>query len=215
MIAAKDFRKALQSGLPDKPQRSKLIAFWGLQKDGIFVLANAVFDTATGLLLRIDQTEWAIWASTFTADKVHAIPEYAFPRMVMMPLHCKYTVGFKLINEICPQMFVNNYWPALAVLAGQIIGMYYPYLQSGQVGGGSGSPLFYITGDHGTGKSSAAICCRFAISYVYDKPLSFSRRVISPIRGAWNARNQGTIRPISRDDRAAAVADGGRGGGAP
>jgi hypothetical protein len=143
-------------GLPDKPLRAKLIASWGLQKDGIFIMANAAFDTATGLLLRLEQTEWAVWAKTFTKDTVHAIPEEAFPRMVMMPLHCKYAVGFKLINEICPQMFLNNYWPALAVLAGQILGMYYPFLQKGEAGGGAGSPLFYITGDHGTGKSSAA-----------------------------------------------------------
>ena len=142
--------------IPEKPQRSKLIASWGLQNDGFFILANAAFDTATGHLMRIEQTEWAIWAKTFTTDKVNAIPEEAFPRMVMMPLHCKYIVGYKLINEICPQMFLNNYWPALAVLAGQILGMYYPYLQKGEFGGGGGSPLFYITGDHGTGKSSAA-----------------------------------------------------------
>ena len=63
-------------------------------------------------------------------------------------------VTVELINEICPQMFLNNYWPALAVLAGQILGMYYPFLQKGEAGGGAGSPLFYITGDHGTGKSS-------------------------------------------------------------
>lgn len=116
-------------GLPDKPNKSKLVTSWGLQKDGLFIMANAAFDTAIGLLLRIEQTEWAVWAKTFTADPVHAIPEEAFPRMVFMPLHCKYAVGFKLINEICPQMFLNNYWPALAVLAGQILGMYYPFLQ--------------------------------------------------------------------------------------
>ena len=40
-------------GLPDKPLRAKLIASWGLQKDGIFIMANAAFDTATGLLLRL------------------------------------------------------------------------------------------------------------------------------------------------------------------
>ena len=142
--------------IDDKPQRSKLITFWGLQKDGIFVLANAAFDTATGLLLRIEQTEWAVWAKTFTTDKVLAIAEEAFPRMVMMPLHCKYMVGYRLINEICPHMFLNNYWPALAVLAGQIVGMYYPFLQKGEGGGGAGSPLIFIQGDHGNGKSSAA-----------------------------------------------------------
>ena len=143
-------------GLPDKPIKAKLVTSWGLQKDGIFIMANAAFNTATGLLLRLEETEWAIWAKTFTMDVVLAIPEEAFPRMVFMPLHCKYAVGFKLINEICPQMFLNNYWPALAVLAGQILGMYYPFLQKGEAGGGAGSPLFYITGDHGTGKSSAA-----------------------------------------------------------
>jgi hypothetical protein len=142
--------------IEDKPQRSKLIAFWGLQKDGIFVLANTAFDTATGLLLRIEQTEWAVWAKTFTTDKVLAIAEEAFPRMVLMPLHCKYIVGYRLINEICPRMFLNNYWPALAVLAGQVVGMYYPFLQKGEAGGGAGSPLIYIQGDHGNGKSSAA-----------------------------------------------------------
>jgi len=66
-----------------------------------------------------------------------------------MPLHCKYAVGFKLVNEICPRMFLNNYWPALAVLAGQILGMYCPFLQKGKAG-------IYINSDHGTGKSSAA-----------------------------------------------------------
>ena len=111
--------------------------------------ANAAFDTAIGLLLRLEQTEWAVWAKTFTMDPVHAIPEEAFPRMVFMPLHCKYAVGFKLVNVICPRMFLNNYWPALAVLAGQILGMYYPFLQKGEAG-------IYINSDHGTGKSSAA-----------------------------------------------------------
>ena len=31
----------------------------------------------------------------------------------------------------------------------------YPYLQTGQVGGGSGSPLFYVTGDYGTGNAAS------------------------------------------------------------
>ena len=31
----------------------------------------------------------------------------------------------------------------------------YPYLQTGQVGDGSGSPLFYVTGDYGTGNAAS------------------------------------------------------------
>ena len=139
--------------IPNKPPKSKLITYWGLQSDGVVVLANSAFDAVTGKTV---ESDWSVWERTFTEDKVNAYTLDDFPRIVMMPLHVKYTVGYKLLNEICPLMFLNNYWPALAVLAWQVVAMYYPYMQKGEFGGGAGNPVLYITGSHGTGKSSAA-----------------------------------------------------------
>ena len=142
--------------IPHKPPKSKLVTYWGLQTDNMVVLGNGAFDATTGDTMRVNETEWAVWDKIFTDDKVHAYKLEDFPRIVRMPLHCKYTVGYKLINEICPQMFLNNYWPAMTVLAWQIVAMYYPYMQKGEFGGGAGNPVLYITGNHGTGKSSAS-----------------------------------------------------------
>jgi hypothetical protein len=139
--------------IPDKPPSSKLITHWGLQSDDVFVLGNCAFAASTGLPV---ETVWSVWDRTFTEDKVTAMRPEDFPRIVPMPLHVKYTVGYKLVNEICEQVFLNNYWPAMTVLAWQVVALYYPYMQKGEFGGGAGSPVLYIQGSHGTGKSSAA-----------------------------------------------------------
>ena len=142
--------------IPNKPAKSKLITYWGVQTDGVVILGNRAFDTSSGELMSIDETTWAVWDKTFIDDKVNAYKLEDFPRIVPMPLHCKYTVGYKLFNEISSEMFLNNYWPAVTVLAWQIVAMFYPYMQKGEFGGGAGNPVLYITGNHGTGKSSAA-----------------------------------------------------------
>ena len=139
-----------------KPQKSKLVSYWGVQNDGVVILGNRAFDTSTGDIMNINETEWAVYDKTFTDDKVNAYKLEDFPRIVPMPIHCKYTVGYKLFNEICPQIFLNNYWPAMTVLAWQVVGMFYPYMQKGEFGGGAGNPILYMFGDHGTGKSSAS-----------------------------------------------------------
>ena len=139
--------------IPNKPPVSKLITYWGLQTDDVFMLANGAFDATSGLAV---ETAWSVWDRTFTEDKVTAIRLDDFPRIVPMPVHVKYTVGYTLVNQICAQVFLNNYWPAMTVLAWQVVAMYYPYMQKGEFGGGAGNPVLYITGSHGTGKSSAA-----------------------------------------------------------
>lgn len=139
--------------IPDKPPTSKLITYWGLQTDDVFVLGNCAFNASTGAIV---ESAWSVWDRTFAEDKVSAIRLEDFPRIVSMPMHVKYTVGYTLVNEICEQVFMNNYWPAMTVLAWQVVALYYPYMQKGEFGGGAGNPVLYITGDHGTGKSSAA-----------------------------------------------------------
>jgi hypothetical protein len=139
-----------------KPPKAKLITYWGVQNDGVVILGNRAFDTSTGDLMTIDETEWAFWDKTFLDDKVNAFKLEDFPRIVPMPIHLRYTVGYKLFNEICPEMFMNNFWAAITVLAWQIVAMFYPYMQKGEFGGSAGNPVLYMNGDHGTGKSSAA-----------------------------------------------------------
>ena len=139
--------------IPNKPPSSKLITYWGLQTDDVFVLGNCAFNASTGLMV---ETAWSVWDRTFIEDKVSAIRLEDFPRIVPMPMHVKYTVGYTLVNEICEQVFLNNYWPAMTVLAWQVVALYYPYMQKGEFGGGAGNPVLYIQGSHGTGKSSAA-----------------------------------------------------------
>ena len=40
--------------IPNKPPISKLITYWGLQTDDVFMLANGAFDAATGLAVDPD-----------------------------------------------------------------------------------------------------------------------------------------------------------------
>ena len=77
------------------------------------MLANGAFDATSGLAV---ETAWSVWDRTFTEDKVNAIRLEDFPRIVPMPLHVKYTVGYTLVNQICAQVFLTNYWPAMTVL---------------------------------------------------------------------------------------------------
>jgi hypothetical protein len=127
--------------IPNKPPSSKLITYWGLQTDDVFVLGNCAFNASTGLMV---ETTWSVWDRTFIEDKVSAIRLEDFPRIVPMPMHVKYTVGYTLVNEICEQVFLNNYWPAMTVLAWQVVALYYPYMQKGEFGGGAGNPVLYI-----------------------------------------------------------------------